>query len=88
MSAETEILREFFDAINRCDVPAIVKDFDPQIVRVEPPGFPTLGTYRGIDEVRELVKKGRGSWAEGSCDPEGSFRTATRSSSISMLGSA
>jgi len=70
MSAETEALQQFFAAINRNDLQAIAKDFDPQIVRVEPEGFPTAGTYRGIAEVQAHVAKGRGTWAEGSCEPE------------------
>lgn len=70
VSAETELLKQFFAAINRNDMQAIVRDFDPQIVRIEPEGFPTAGTYRGIAEVQEHVTKGRGSWAEGSCEPE------------------
>lgn len=70
MSAETEALEAFFAAINRNDMRAITRDFDPGIVRVEPEGFPTAGTYRGVVEVQEHVTKGRGTWAEGSCDPE------------------
>jgi len=70
MSAEIKVLEEFFAAINRNDMPAVIKDFDPQIVRIEPEGFPTAGTYRGVTEVQAHVAKGRGSWAEGSCDPE------------------
>jgi ketosteroid isomerase-like protein len=70
MSAETEALRQFFAAINRNDMQAIIRDFDPEIVRIEPEGFPTAGTYRGIADVQEHVRKGRGSWAEGACEPE------------------
>jgi ketosteroid isomerase-like protein len=70
MSPETEALKEFFAAINRNDMQAITKDFDPQIVRIEPEGFPTAGTYRGITEVQEHVRKGRETWAEGTCEPE------------------
>ena len=70
MSTETEALEQFFAAINRNDMQAITKDFDPQIVRIEPEGFPTAGTYRGIAEVQEHVTRGRGSWAEGTCEPE------------------
>lgn len=70
MSAETKALEEFYAAINRNDMQAIAKDFDAQIVRIEPEGFPTSGTYRGIEEVQEHVKKGRGTWAEGTCEPE------------------
>jgi uncharacterized protein len=71
MSHETEVLRRFFAAINRNDMQAIIEDFDPEIVRIEPEGFPTAGTYRGITQVQEHVAKGRGSWAEGTCEPEG-----------------
>lgn len=70
MSNATEILEQFFAAINRNDMQAIVRDFDPQIVRIEPEGFSTAGTYRGISAVQEHVAKGRGTWAEGTCDPE------------------
>jgi len=70
MGRETEALKEFFAAINRDDMQAITRDFDPQVVRIEPEGFPTAGTYRGITEVQEHVAKGRGTWAEGTCEPE------------------
>jgi uncharacterized protein len=70
MSIETEALERFFDAINRNDMQAITRDFDPEIVRIEPEGFPTAGTYRGIAQVQQHVTKGRGTWAEGTCDPE------------------
>ena len=73
MRHEVKALERFFAAINRNDMQAITQDFDPDIVRVEPEGFPTAGTYRGIDEVREHVRRGRGTWAEGSCEPEGFF---------------
>ena len=70
MNAEIEALKQFYAAVNRNDMQAITRDFDPQIVRIEPEGFPTAGTYRGITEVQEHVTKGRGTWAEGTCDPE------------------
>jgi uncharacterized protein len=70
MSTETEALERFFAAINRNDMQAVAQDFDPEVVRIEPEGFPTAGTYRGIAEVREHVRKGRGTWAEGTCEPE------------------
>jgi uncharacterized protein len=70
MSNSTEILKQFFAAINRNDIQAVVRHFDSQIVRIEPEGFPTAGTYRGIPEVQEHVTKGRGTWAEGTCEPE------------------
>ncbi len=70
MSTEVEALKHFYDAINRNDLAVIARDFDPAIVRNEPASFPTGGTYRGIAEVQANVTKGRGSWAEGTCEPE------------------
>jgi uncharacterized protein len=70
METEIEALKQFFAAVNRNDMQAITRDFDPAIVRIEPEGFPTAGTYRGIAEVQEHVRKGRGTWAEGTCEPE------------------
>lgn len=70
MKTESEALKQFFAAINRNDMQAITKDFDCEIVRIEPEGFPTAGTYRGIAEVQEHVTKGRVTWAEGTCEPE------------------
>ena len=70
MRTEIETLEQFFAAINRNDIAALADYFDPQIVRIEPEGYPTAGTYHGIAEVQEHVSQGRGTWAEGSCDPE------------------
>lgn len=70
MSTEIQALERFFAAINRNDMQAVTEDFDPQIARIEPAGFPTAGTYRGITAVQEHVTKGRGTWAEGTCEPE------------------
>ena len=70
MNPEVDSLTHFYDAVNRNDMQAMAGDFDPQIVRIELEGFPTAGTYRGSAEVQENVRTGRGTWAEGSCDPE------------------
>ena len=70
MNNEIDILKQFFAALNRNDMQGITKYFDPQIVRIEPEGFATAGTYSGIAEVQEHLTKGRGTWAEGTCEPE------------------
>jgi ketosteroid isomerase-like protein len=44
--------------------------FAARVIRVEPDGVSTTGIYQGVDAVREHVRKGRGTWAEGRCDPE------------------
>lgn len=73
MSTEIETLEQFFAGINRNDMQSITKNFDPQIVRIEPEGFPTAGTYYGLTEVQDHIRKGRGTWAEGTCEPEKFF---------------
>lgn len=78
MSAATDALGDFYAAVNRNDIHAAARDFDPDIVRIEPEGFPTAGTYRGIADVLEHLRKGRGSWAEGTCEPEGYFENGHR----------
>lgn len=71
MSEATQALARFYDAIDRQDMQAMIQDFDPGIVRIEPEGFPTAGTYPGIEQVQAHVAQGRGTWAEGHCLPEG-----------------
>jgi uncharacterized protein len=63
-------LKRFYAAVNRNDAAALAADFDPDILRVEPGGFDTAGTFRGPESVRDQVVRGRSQWAEGSCDPE------------------
>ena len=69
MAAETEALREAYGALNSNDIPGFVSIFDPQIERVEllePQGR----SYQGLDAVTAHVVKGRGTWAEGGCEPQ------------------
>jgi hypothetical protein len=68
-TAETEALRAAYAALNRNDIPGFVQLFDPQIERIEPAEFPQGGTYHGLAAVTAHVAKGRGTWAEGSCEP-------------------
>ena len=70
MNPTIDALQQFFAAVNRNDMEAVTRDFDPGIVRIELEGLPTAGTYRGIAAVRENVRAGRGTWAEGRCEPE------------------
>lgn len=64
----TEILRELYAALNRGDIAAVVKDFDPDIVWIEP--FNNPDTYRRRDVVQAHFTQARSNWAEGSCEPE------------------
>jgi len=68
-SASVQIVRDAYDALNRNDATAFVRDFDPQVERIEPSDAPGGGTFRGLDAVREHVAVNRGRWAEGSCEP-------------------
>jgi ketosteroid isomerase-like protein len=70
MGSDIDVLESFFAAINRNDMAAVASHFDPRIVRIEFEGSPTAGSYHGIAEVRENVRAGRGTWAEGRCEPE------------------
>lgn len=70
MTSALDILTAFYAAINRNDVAAFTAYFDADVVRVEPKGFPTSGTYGGIAEVSAHVAQGRSTWAEGTCEPE------------------
>lgn len=70
LAAEIRELREAYAALNRNDIAGFVRLFDPQIERIEPADFPQGGTYRGLEAVKTHVAKGRGTWAEGGCEPE------------------
>ena len=70
LAAETEAIREAYAALNRNDIPGFVKVFDQQIERIEPADFPQGGTYHGLEAVKAHISKGRGTWAEGSCEPK------------------
>ena len=70
LAAQPDLLREAYAALNRDDIPAMVKAFDPQMEWIEPAEYPGGGTHRGHAEVMANLSRGRGSWAEGSCEPE------------------
>jgi len=72
LAAEIEAVKETYAAINRNDIPAAVKAFDPQMEWIEPPHYPGAGTHRGHAEVIANISKGRntraeGSWAKPAC---------------------
>jgi len=70
LAAETEAIKEAYAALNRNDIEGFIKNFDPQIERIEFEGLPSGATYHGLEAVKEHVRKGRSTWAEGSCEPE------------------
>ena len=69
-AAEAEALRVAYAALNRNDIAGFVAAFDPEVEWIEPAYFPQGGTYRGLEAVGAHICKGRGSWAEGGCEPQ------------------
>lgn len=78
MSSKIEVLKQFFAAINRNDLQAVIKDLDPGLLRTEFEGSPNGGTYRGIAEFKQLFTKARATWAEGTCSPESFLETGDK----------
>ena len=68
-AVEIDAIIQAYAALNRNDADGLVRDFDPQIVRIEFEGSPMAGAFHGIEAVREHVIKGRSTWAEGACEP-------------------
>jgi ketosteroid isomerase-like protein len=65
-----EALRETYAALNRNDIEAAVKPFDEEIAWIEPVEYTGSATCHGRDAVVAHLKRARGTWAEGSCEPE------------------
>lgn len=63
-------MKKIYEAINHNNIPAALEFFDPSIVRVEPEGFPTSGTYKGLTEVGIHFSSARSTWDEGECRVE------------------
>ena len=70
LAAEAAALRETYAALNRNDILAAVKAFDPQIEWIEPAERLACGTFHGCPEVTAHLSQSRATWAEGSCEPE------------------
>jgi ketosteroid isomerase-like protein len=70
LAAETEALREAYGALNRNDIPAMLKAFDPQIEWTEPAEYPGFGKHHGHAGVMAHLSQSRATWAEGRCEPE------------------
>lgn len=70
LAGETETVREAYAALNRNDLAGFAAILDPEIERVEPPGFPSGGTYHGLEAVMAHWSQARSTWAEGGCEPE------------------
>lgn len=67
---EITTIKQIYAALNSFDIEGFLAFMDDDIVRVETEEFPTPGTYRGLEEIKAHVIKGRSTWAEGGCDPQ------------------
>lgn len=66
---QIKVLKDFYASINDDNFSASRGILCDDIVRVEPEGYPLAGTFKGIDKLMELMKRARGTWAEGGCTP-------------------
>ena len=66
-SNSTDVVRRYFDAVARGDMPTLASLFCPDVVWHQPGGSPLSGTYQGTDKVFALL----GQFMERS---EGTFR--------------
>lgn len=64
------LLQRAYEAFNRGDIAAAVKELDPDIRWIEPDSFPGGGTYHGRAGVAAYLTQSRANWAEGSSEPE------------------
>src|ERR1700737_2254904 len=88
LAAEVEALKETYATINRNDIPAAVKAFDPKVEWIEPPHYPGAGTHRGHAEVMANISKGRNTRAEGSCELERFIVAGDHRNEVLHLGSS
>lgn len=61
-----ETVQKIYSAVNEFDLEKFLSFFDSQIERFETFG----GHYKGLEELKANFTKGRGTWAEGGCNPE------------------
>ena len=73
-----DAIERIYAAINRFDLAAAAAHFDPDILWIEPPDFPTPGVRHGIVAAVAHIENGRGTWAEGACEIEGIFAGESR----------
>lgn len=73
MKTSDDLIRTFYDELNRQPCPDVADLLDPDILRVEFEGTPNAGTFRGREAVVTHIHQGRSTWAEGGCHPEQLF---------------
>lgn len=69
-SPEIETIKQLYSALNRNEIQVIMNLLDPEVERVEFPGTPSEGSFRGLKEMEKHFRTNREKWAEGGCEPE------------------
>lgn len=64
------VVAEFYAALNRNDISGAISFFAPEILRIAWEGSPSEGVFRGLEEMKAHLIKGRSTWAEGGCTPK------------------
>ena len=68
--SEIELLRRYYQALNRKDFVALSQVFHPEIEWLEPSDSPGVGRWLGRDVVLRHIHEGLGTWEEGTCVSE------------------
>lgn len=69
MNSSKDIIYQFYTELNRNDVEAAMKLFDPSVFRYEFQDLPATAHFQGLEAVRANFTRGRNTWAEGACTP-------------------
>jgi uncharacterized protein len=77
-SENVELLRSGYDAFNRGDLDAVFKLLDPEIELVTADRVPFAGTYRGHDDVRDLLRDQQEVFGEITMEPYEFFEAGDR----------
>lgn len=67
---KTSALLAYYAALNGNDIVTACRLFADDVEWTEPADSPGAGTQRGLDAVRAHLEWARGTWAEGTCQPE------------------
>lgn len=70
MEKEIELLKRFYVAISSGDIAAAIGLMDSQAERNEFEGSPNAASFHGHLALTKHFAEARGTWAEGSCDPQ------------------
>ena len=74
MSQENvQVVRDFFEAWNAGDMPAVRELHDPNVIQRPPEGWPEPGPFVGRDAVMRQYEQLRAAWDTDVLEPIGDF---------------